>query len=728
MATALSAPTAPGIPGAAPITALPNNGSTAPTTPAPIPTSAPTGQTSTSSAPATPTPVVSSSTAANQVNNVIKPAMQQGQTAIATQNANNAAAVAANPYSLQPGETTAAYNARIAAYNASKTPPSTQPTPEQQVVDTPDAGNQWYYDAQGNRIQAPIGQVPAGFSGTNPTVAPKTPVVSTATDSVGNIYTQYADGTYGKTNALGVYQGVAQQSDFTNAQQGQSLLNSINQVANGTYPLTANQQAQVDGIKAQFASLIATQETANANLTGATTDAENLYGMGTSLTGLGEIKGTVDSGLAKIADLNSKMASAIATMEDGFQTNNMTMLKSVYDVYSTAVKDRQTEIDTLQAAAAKSLQDAQDNQRANETLQLTKMMDDNTISYQAKEQALAQSTLDEKTKDDIQTQQLNKLKYQLDLQKENFTESQAAAAAAGTGAGNNLPAVSMTGSSVPDPNAQAQLLNSLPGGPNGDLATDVKGLANYTLSPADFTVRTLKGSTQISRDQMVALAQKYDPSYSDKQFPVRQAYLKSLQPGGAVGQKLVAFNTAAAHIATLAGDISNLGNTNVLPFNFVKNNVLPLVGIGSTAGARLDIGGVTGELATAFKAAGATDSEIKSLGTITQNSTPADIQAYVTSATELMAGKLGAQTDGYIQTMGRAPDAPLLSTTAITALSSLKNQGYQINIPGVQYTDKNAYIKYDPNAQANMQSAIKQLQAANLPLTPENILQMAQSQ
>ncbi len=657
--------------------------------------------------------------------------MQQGQAAIATQTSNNAAAVAANPYSLQPGETTAAYNARIAAYNASKTPPSTQPTPEQQIVDTPDAGNQWYYGSQGNRIQAPIGQTPTGFSATNPTIAPTTAVVATAVDSVGNTYTQYADGTYGKTNALGVYQGVAQASDFTNAQQGQSLLQSINQVANGTYPLTANQQAQVDGIKAQFQELITQQETANANLTGGTTVAENLYGMGDSVSGLGEIKGTVDSGLSKIADLNSKMVSAIATMEDGFQTNDMTMLKDAYDTYSTGVKDRQTEIDNLQAAAQKALTDAQTAQRDNETLALTKMMDDNTISYQAKQQALAQSTLDEKTKNDLQMRQLANLTYQLDVRKEGFAESQAAAAAAGTELSSSIPTVQMNSSGVPDPVAQANLLNSLPGGPTGELATQVKGLANYTLAPTDFTVRSLKGSPQVTRAQMVALAQQYDPSYSDTQFPVRQAFLKNLTGGGILNQKTIALNTASSHLATLAASISKLGNVNFNPFgltNGIKNAVGGAIGTIPTSGAKLTVGAVTGELATAFKQAGATDAEIASLGTIDQNSSPASVQSYITNATDLMAGKMQAITDAYTSTMGKAPDASLMSQSAMTALSNLKNEGYKIDVPGVQYTDKDAYVKNDPDAQANMQAATQQLQAAGLPLTPENILQLAQSQ
>lgn len=95
---------------------------------------------------------------------------------------------------------------------------------------------------------------------------------------------------------------------------------------------------------------------------------------------------------------------------------------------------------------------------------------------------------------------------------------------------------------------------------------------------------------------------------------------------------------------------------------------------------------------------------------------------------DLLAGKEQAVTDAYTSTMGKAPDSPLLSTTANAALSKLKDEGYQIDVPGVQYTDKDAYIKGDPDAQANLTAATQQLQAAGLPLTPENILQLAQSQ
>lgn len=338
------------------------------TAPATIPTTAPTGQTATNAPPATPTTVVSSQPASTNAQAMVG-TLTQAQQDLANQQSAKASAAynAANPPTPTPaggklpGSNTA--NAGQPGYDVYGNPVQTQ-TPEQQIAGQPDTGNQFIYSSSGAQSQVPIGSaIPPGYSTTNPVAGPQLATVDSTTDPVGNVIKQFTDGTYGKFNAAGAYVGTASATDFTNSKNGESLVNSMNEVANGTYPLTANQQAQVDGIKAQFASLIATQQVANANLTGGTTVAENLYGMGTSLSGLGEIKGTVDSGLAKIADLNSQMNSAVAQMEAGFQTDDMNLLKSAYDTYSSTVQARQTELDTIQAAAAKALSDAQAQQQ-----------------------------------------------------------------------------------------------------------------------------------------------------------------------------------------------------------------------------------------------------------------------------------------------------------------------------------------------------------------------------
>lgn len=341
----------------------PTSTAIAPTT---VPTTAPAGQTSTTAPQATPTTVVSSQPASTTAQGMVG-TLTQAQQDIANQQSIKAANAANEKAGL-----VATGSSNSSTFVTPNAPTTTPPTPEETIANTPDTGNQWIYDAQGNKSQVPIGSaIPTGYSTTNPTTGPTVAVTDTTTDPVGNVYKQFADGTYGKFNAAGAYVGVASSSDFTQSKNGESLLNSMNEVANGTYPLTANQQAQVDGIKAQFASLIATQQVANANLTGGTTVAENLYGMGNTLTGLGEIKGTVDSGIQKIADLNSQLVSAVAQMESGFQTDDMSLLKGAYDTYSSTVQARQTELDTIDAAAAKALSDAQAQKQAADEFQKT---------------------------------------------------------------------------------------------------------------------------------------------------------------------------------------------------------------------------------------------------------------------------------------------------------------------------------------------------------------------
>lgn len=345
---------------------------------------------STSAPAASPVSTVSSAPAATMVATKIAPTLNQASTDIATQNANRAASTAAGylyntPVVGSNGQTTnysgpqsglAAYQASMGVAPTPGTGTSTTSTPspapsngmtpaESAIVNTPDAGHQFYYDSQGNQVQLPIGSTPpAGYTTTNPKAGPSTSVVNSVVDTVGNTYKQFSDGTYGVYDVTGNYQGPTTQTGFSNAQNAASVTNSLQQVMNGTYPLTADQQAQIAGIQAQFAQLIQQQQTANANFTGGTTVAENLYGMGNSIAGLGEIKGTVDAGLAKIADLNSKMVSAVAQMRSGFQTDNLNMLKSAFDIYNTTATNRQNEIDKIQAAQAAATKAAVDRQNA----------------------------------------------------------------------------------------------------------------------------------------------------------------------------------------------------------------------------------------------------------------------------------------------------------------------------------------------------------------------------
>lgn len=336
---------------------------TASTVSNPVPTPSGDAKLNTASQP-TPTTIVGSGLAADKVNNTIIPTATQANQDIINQNAKNDSNSAGTnnqgiPYTpssdAQVAQNAAnSYKGTATAppVNYTNAPENTPGTPEHTILNTPSSGYQFIYDSQGNRLELPIGQdVPIGYSTTAPANPQNQVATNTVTQANGITIKQFADGTYGSFDPNGQYQGPTTQDQFTQAQNANSLLGSINQLANGTYPLTASQQAEVDSLKASFATLITQQQTANANFTGGTTIAENLYGMGNSIAGLGEIKGTVDSGIQKIADLNDKMTSAVSDMISGFQKDDLTLLKAAYDTYDNAQQERQAEIDKLKDTA-----------------------------------------------------------------------------------------------------------------------------------------------------------------------------------------------------------------------------------------------------------------------------------------------------------------------------------------------------------------------------------------
>lgn len=145
------------------------------------------------------------------------------------------------------------------------------------------------------------------------------------------------------------------QQDADYRAQAQQVHDTILNIQNGTTPLSSGQQAQIDGLKQQFQVMI---------------DQQNLVNKGAS--GLGNIRGyqkgaaeydpsfqvktigaIVSAGQQKIADLNIKMASAVASLTQAFHDSDIKAVQSAWGVYQDAAKQHS---ETLQ----KTVQDAQD--------------------------------------------------------------------------------------------------------------------------------------------------------------------------------------------------------------------------------------------------------------------------------------------------------------------------------------------------------------------------------
>ncbi len=154
------------------------------------------------------------------------------------------------------------------------------------VLNTPDTGNQFFWDASGNRIEAPIGSTPpSGFTPNSPASLGQG-VLDMVTTNSGSTIKQLKDGTYQIFGVDGNPVGPTTAAEFYNIKAGQQALTAFNNfLSSGGTTLNPNQQSQIAAIQQQYAALIQKQTVANANLTGGTTVAENMYGMGNTLIG-----------------------------------------------------------------------------------------------------------------------------------------------------------------------------------------------------------------------------------------------------------------------------------------------------------------------------------------------------------------------------------------------------------------------------------------------------------
>lgn len=128
---------------------------------------------------------------------------------------------------------------------------------------------------------------------------------------------------------------------------------AISGIVNGTVPLTAGEQAQVTGLQQQFGDLIKTQTLDNTNASG----MANIRGY---QTGSAEYDPTfqvktigsiVTAGQNKIADLNTRMASAVANLEQTFKANDLAAVKEQFDILQSAQQERTKAIqDTIDQA------------------------------------------------------------------------------------------------------------------------------------------------------------------------------------------------------------------------------------------------------------------------------------------------------------------------------------------------------------------------------------------
>lgn len=562
------------------------------------------------------------------------------------------------------------------------------------------------YDVFGNKVTPQAGYDALG----NPVSATSTSTGTTGTDTGSPTLADQADrAALDKLN-----------TDLYNV--GIGFSNQIQGIQNGTIPLTPGEQAQVDGLKQQFQQLIDAQTLTN---TGATGTAQ-IRGYQTGAAQYDPtfqaktIGAIVSAGNQKIADLNTKMASAVASLTQGFKTNDINAVKDAWSVYQDASKVRtdalQKTIDDTTKAVADAQAQADKIQQYNlDVAKFNQTGDQNAFDNALKTE---QQQFDEKYK--TQTLALDQFK-------------------AGMGAGGGSMGVSsaaqLTPTGNPDPVSQKQVLDQITQKYGPMTAQAIQGLANYTINPSDWSSRA--GTKGLSRAEAVSLAQMYDPTYSDTTYSIRAAYLKSVASTqtGTVGSAVNAANKSINHLTAFVTDMSKLANAPIHLGNVLLNPIETALSPArqqTMSAAQTEGLGVAEELAKFFKGTGSVD--VASIDAwksqLSTNATPSEVKGLTQGAITLLAGQLETLAEQYQSTMGKAPETDFLNASAKANLSNLKNQGYDVPIPGIYYTDKTAYLNNGGSSDA-LTKAYQTLANANdpnNPPTPENVLELAQIQ
>lgn len=136
----------------------------------------------------------------------------------------------------------------------------------------------------------------------------------------------------------------------------------IASLQNGTFPLSALEQSQVQNLMAKFEALKQQQITANKNFQGALAVSQARGGQAefTPEIAAGNVKQAIDDGIAKIASLEVMAMTAVNDLQQGFADRNYKMINDAYDRYTKFTDGRQKALTDMQTAASKAAQDLRD--------------------------------------------------------------------------------------------------------------------------------------------------------------------------------------------------------------------------------------------------------------------------------------------------------------------------------------------------------------------------------
>jgi hypothetical protein len=169
--------------------------------------------------------------------------------------------------------------------------------------------------------------------------------------------------------------------------------NQLQQIANGSFPLTASQQSQVNALQQQFAQLLQQQQVANANYTGAVTTLGIRSGTSRYAPQIaqGDIQASINYGLSQVAKINTQASQALSALQQGFADNDFKLINAQYAALQDLMKEKDNSLQEMQQSIKDQL-DAQTQKLA----QQKSLLDIETTTINN----VAQSALDDALKPD----------------------------------------------------------------------------------------------------------------------------------------------------------------------------------------------------------------------------------------------------------------------------------------------------------------------------------------
>lgn len=130
------------------------------------------------------------------------------------------------------------------------------------------------------------------------------------------------------------------------------FISQTNQIKNGTFPLSASENAILSETRKSFERTKQEQATANA----AYVDAVKQSGIRrggeyTDKQYAGEIQAAVSDGIQKIADIDSKAALTLAELQKGFDEENYKIINDQYTAFNNLMKTKTEAISALHQSA-----------------------------------------------------------------------------------------------------------------------------------------------------------------------------------------------------------------------------------------------------------------------------------------------------------------------------------------------------------------------------------------